>query len=130
MKTNRILIPWKGINLYELHSNPEKLVGYSDNTHVVVVPSQAIIDDVVWLYNEWIEEYSEDIDFADYVFESFNDISLPYEVESYLNDQSIEDRWDDINEVGAFVKEFKENNWLGKPTFKGYNKWSRGSLIT
>jgi hypothetical protein len=47
-------IPWSVPNLYNLHSNPEKLDGYSDDLHYL--PTATQIYDSVAMYENWGEQ--------------------------------------------------------------------------
>jgi len=56
-------IPWSVPNLYELHSNPEKLVGYSDD--IVYTPTEEHIGRAEYFYTEWeewVDEHEYEVD--------------------------------------------------------------------
>jgi len=51
-------IPWSVPNLYNLHSNPEQLDGYSDDLHYL--PTATQIYDAVDMYESWGEQVERD----------------------------------------------------------------------
>jgi len=100
-----IEIPWTELNLYQFHSNPEQLDGYSDDLHYL--PTATQIYDTYKFYEEWYYNNEEndgwDDDYPkqwslDFLIRQADDARWRYEEDKY-DDDEVEPTLDKLSEV-------------------------------
>jgi hypothetical protein len=116
-------IPWSVPNLYELHSNPEKLLHYGNVEFVI---DQEILDDMGWVYIDWKNGYADEMEFEVHVAETFHNMNLPHSIEVFMSgDDGVDtdDRWDKIGALCDFFELFYKTPTSQEPTPEDFMKW-------